>query len=313
VGEVSDAVLASFLVALRMKGETVDELTGFVREMRVHAVRISSRHPVVLDTCGTGGDCSRTFNISTLAAFVVAGCGVPVAKHGNRSISSDCGSADLLERLGVRIDAPVLVTQRCLEEIGIAFLFAPLFHPALKRAAGVRKELGLRTVFNILGPLCNPADANCQLLGVSQEAMAKKVIQVLRRLGRKRAFVVCSECGMDEISLSCATKVYCLKNRKISHYRFRPEDVRLKCASPRALVGGSPDDNAAIARRILQGKKGPKRDAVVLNAAFGLLAAGRVKRLQDGIRMAKESLYSGQAKIKLNQLVQMTQNLQVVG
>ena len=305
--DLPDAVLAAFLVALRMKGETVEELTGFVRQIRVHAVRIRSHHPVVLDTCGTGGDGLRTFNISTLAALVVAGCGVPVAKHGNRSITSSCGSADLLERLGMRIDVPVLVTQRCLEKIGFAFLFAPLFHPSLRRAAGVRKELSMRTVFNVLGPLSNPAGANCQLLGVAQVGLAEKAVLVLQALGCKRAFVVCGTDGMDEVTLAADSMIFHLHHGRVSRHRFRPESAGMKRVTSRALIGGTPDENAALARKILAGQKGPKRDAVVLNAAFGLMAAGRVGRIQEGIRMAEISLDSRAAQEKLNQLVQMTQ------
>ncbi len=236
-GDISDTLLAAFLAALRVKGETVDEISGFVRQMRVHAVCIRSHHRVVLDTCGTGGDGLQTFNISTLAALVIAGCGVSVAKHGNRSISSNCGSADLLERLGVRIDVPVLVSQRCLDEIGFAFLFAPLFHPSMKRAAGVRRELGFRTVFNILGPLCNPAGANCQLLGISRPNLAEKVVHILRRLGTRRALVVCGRDGMDEVSLTGDTTVYRLEGGKVSTYRFRPEKAGMKRVPPRSLQG----------------------------------------------------------------------------
>ncbi len=306
-GEVKDSILAALLVALRMKGETVDEITGFAREMRVQAVRIRSHHPVLLDTCGTGGDGLRTFNISTIAALVVAACGVPVAKHGNRSISSQCGSADLLERLGVRIDVPVLVTQRCLERINFAFLFAPLFHPSLRKAAGVRKELGMRTVFNMLGPLSNPAGANCQLLGVAEEQLAPKAAEVLKRLGCKRAYVVCGSDGMDEVSLTGETAIYHLEKRRIRRTCFRPESVGLRRASPRSLQGGDADENAAIARKILSGRKGPKTDAVVLNAAFGLFAADKVRKLKDGVAMAQQALASGHAKAKLSALIQMTQ------
>lgn len=307
-GNVSDALLSAFITSLRMKGETVEEIAGFARQMRVHSVRIHTRHPVVLDTCGTGGDGLKTFNISTIAALVVAGCGVPVAKHGNRSVSSRCGSADLFERLGVRIDVPVLVSQRCLEKIGIAFLFAPLFHPSMKKVAHVRKELGMRSVFNLLGPLSNPAGANCQLLGVSQEGLAEKIVHVLKNLGRRHAFVVCGMDGMDEVTLTDDTLLFRLENGRITKSRFRPESAGMKRVTPKALTGGNADENAAIARKILAGKRGPKRDAVVLNAAFGLLAAGRAKNIKDGVLLAEDSLDSGRAGMKLHQLVQATQN-----
>jgi anthranilate phosphoribosyltransferase len=290
-----------------MKSEAIDEITGFVRAMRVHAVRIQSPHRILLDTCGTGGDGLGTFNISTLAGLVVAGCGVAVAKHGNRSISSRCGSADLLERLGVRIDVPVLVTQRCLKQIGFAFLYAPLFHPSLKKAGGVRKALGMRTVFNALGPLSNPAGANRQLLGVADDCLADKMVQVLKRLGCKRAYVVCGKDGMDEVSLAGETLVWHLQNGRIGRLHFRPENVGIKRARPESLQGGDPEANAMIARKILNGECGPKRDAVVLNAAFGLLAAGTVHNVKEGLAMAQDSLDSGKAQAKLDRLIGLTQ------
>ncbi len=306
-GNISPSLLAAFLIALRMKGETVDELVGFVRQMRVHAVHIHSRHPVLLDTCGTGGDGLRTFNISTLASLLIAACDVPVAKHGNRSVSSACGSADLLETLGVNISMPALATQRCLEKIGYAFLFAPAFHPALKKVAAVRKELGVRTVFHALGPLCNPAGANCRLLGVSDPGLVAKVVQVLKRLKVKSALVVSGADGMDEVSLAADTQVFRLRAGKISRFLFRPESVGMKRVKPQALVGGDANENAAIARAVLRGQRGPKRNAVVLNAAFGLMAADAVKNIRQGIRMAECALDSGVAQNKLNQLVQATQ------
>ncbi len=302
-GDCPDTLLAALLIALRLKGESVDELTGFARQMRVHCVRIRSHHPVVLDTCGTGGDGLQTFNISTLAALVIAGCGVPVAKHGNRSISSRCGSADLLESLGARIQMPALLAQRCLNHTGFTFLFAPAFHPSLKKISEVRRTLSTRTVFNLLGPLSNPAGASAQLLGVPNEALAEKMAHVLKNLGCRRAMVVCGSDGMDEVSLAADTIVFRLEGRAIKRYRFRPEQAGFKRVRASALRGGSPDENAAIARKVLQGKPGAIKDAVILNAAFGLLACGRSRNIAAAVKLARESLESGQAQKKLHQFM----------
>jgi anthranilate phosphoribosyltransferase len=306
-GDVTDSQIAAMLTALRIKGETVEEILGFAQHMREQAVQIRSKHPVVLDTCGTGGDGLNTFNISTLAALVVAGAGVPVAKHGNRAVSSKCGSADLLTQLGVRIDAPTAVAELSLKEIGFAFLFAPLFHPSMKRVAGVRKELGIRSIFNILGPLCNPAGADHQLLGVAQENVAEKMIEVSKKLPIKQVLVVCGRDGMDEVSLVDETIVHRLEGNKISRYRFRPEEIGLKRVKSDDLTGGDPKANAAIAKDILAGKPGPRRDAVLLNAAFGLVAAGRVTDPKEGFEIAATSLDRGDTKKKLDALITITQ------
>ena len=270
-GEATDAQIGSFITALRMKGETVDELTGFVKVMRDKVTKINCTHPVYVDTCGTGGDMRDTFNISTVTAFVVAGAGVPVAKHGNRAVSSNCGSADLLLALGVNIEADVSLVEECLEKIGIGFLFAPLLHRAMKYAIGPRREIGIRTVFNILGPLTNPAGARHQVMGVFTPEWTEPVANVLKNLGAERAYVVHGLDGLDELSTLGITQLSELKNGSVTTYTITPEDVGLERAVPEAIRGGDVNDNVGIAKKILGNETGPCRDIVLLNAAAALV------------------------------------------
>ena len=315
-GTVPPSLVAGFLIALRMKGETVDEIAGAAEAVRGAAARIHlpDVHGI-LDTCGTGGDRKGSFNISTAAAFVVAGAGFTVAKHGNRSISSACGSADVLEALGVKIDPPAAVVERCLKEIGIGFLFAPAFHPAMKHAMPVRRELGIRTVFNLLGPLTNPAGANAQVIGVFSDKMVEVIAQALVRLGTRHAMVV-HGAGHDEITLFGKTRVVEIVEGRLRGRWVTPADFGLKRQSPRDLRGGDKEENAGIIRRILAGEAGAQRDAVVANAAAALLVANRaagrrdVTTLKHARGMAEQSINSGAAKGKLDQLVAMSQGTQ---
>lgn len=306
-GEVPATQIASFLTGLRMKGETVEEITGFARAMRAGAVRIRPMNgECVVDTCGTGGDRSGTFNISTAVAFVAAGGGLTVAKHGNRSISSRCGSADVLEVLGVNINLSPERVQSCLTEVGIAFLFAPLFHPAMKHALGPRKEIGIRTVFNLLGPLTNPAGANTQMVGLYRKDLTHLIAEVLRNLGSRAAVVVHGEDHSDEISITGKTTISELKNGAIESYQIEPEEVGLKRSSLEVIRGGAPEKNANILLGILQREPGPSRDVILLNAAAVFMAAEKVSNLRDGIEIAKESIDSGRAMKKLEELIQFT-------
>ncbi len=303
-GEATHAQMAAFLVALRMKGETVEEIAGFAEAMRAMATKVvTSRRPLV-DTCGTGGDRSGTFNISTTAAFVVAGAGVAVAKHGNRSASSQCGSADVLEKLGVNVNATPDQVGQCIAEIGIGFLFARTLHSAMKHVAPVRQELKIRTVFNFLGPLTNPAGADGQVIGVPDSALGEKLASVLTLLGTRRAFVVSGTDGLDEITVTGATHVAESHHGNVTHYQIAPESAGLKRATQDALLGGDVEVNARILRDVLSGKTGPHRDIVLINAAAGILAA------EDGpaewvgaVRKAEESIDSGAALAKLDALV----------
>nr|WP_244267307.1 anthranilate phosphoribosyltransferase [Moorella glycerini] len=301
-GEATPAQIAAFLTALRLKGETVEEITGFARSMRRRAAGLTTRHQVFIDTCGTGGDGRHTFNISTTAAFVIAGAGVAVAKHGNRSVSSRCGSADVLEALGIKVDLPPAAVARCLDEVGMAFLFAPVFHGAMKYAAGPRREIGIRTVFNLLGPLTNPAGAPCQLVGVYDPSLTETVAAVLGRLGSRRAYVVHGSDGLDEVTTTGSTKITCLDHGSLSTYTFYPEDAGLPRAGLEDLAGGTAADNAAITRSVLKGEKGPARDVVLLNAAFGLLAAGVENSLPAALATAATSIDSGAAMAKLQDM-----------
>lgn len=307
-GKATEAQVASFITALRMKGETIDEITGCAKVMREHATRIAVKagidRGIIADTCGTGGDKTKTFNVSTAAAFVVAGAGVVVAKHGNRAVSSKCGSADVLEALGVNLDMPSEKVEECINKIGIAFLFAPLLHLAMKYAIGPRKQLGIRTIFNILGPLTNPAGANVQVLGVYSPDLTKPLCSVLKNLGSKGAFVVHGMDSTDEISITGKTRVSELKNGKVKTYTIKPQDFGLKKASLKDIAGGDAKENAAIITGIFEGKKGPKRDIVLLNAAAVLTAAGKSKNIKDGIKLAEESIDTGGAKKKLKELIE---------
>jgi len=307
-GEVTPAQFGAFVTALRLKGETVDEIVGLAKTMRARAVPVTIADPVV-DTCGTGGDGSHTFNISTAAAFVVAGAGLRIAKHGNRAMSSHCGSADVLEALGIKIDLGAEQVQRCLEEVGIGFMFAPVFHPAMKYAAVPRREIGIRTVFNILGPLTNPAGARAQMLGVAEEALLEKMVLVLRSLGCHHALVVHGEDGLDEITLTGKTRVYELKDGNIKKYAISPEDFGLSRASLDNLKGSTAIENASRLRNILAGASGPQRDVVLMNTAAALVAGDKVSTLQQGITLAGEVIDSGQGLAKLEQLIQFSQSL----
>lgn len=311
-GNVPASQVAGFLIALRMKGETVDEIAGAAEAMRGAATRIHLPGlPVIADTCGTGGDKQGSFNISTASAFVVAGAGFTVAKHGNRSISSVCGSADVLEALGVKIDPPVAVVERCLKEIGIGFMFAPAFHPAMKHAMPVRRELGVRTVFNLLGPLTNPAGANAQLIGVFSEKMVEVIAHVLVRLGTRHSMVV-HGAGHDEITLFGNTRVVDIVEGRLRRRVLTPGDFGFKRHAASALRGGSKEENAEMIRLIFAGEPGPRRDAVVANAAAALLVASRaaghqdVKTLKQARVIAEHSIDSGAAKEKLEKLVVMS-------
>ncbi len=306
-GHITDAQIGAMMAALATKGETFEELAGAAKAMRRKAKRIQSSAATVVDTCGTGGDGAQTFNISTTTAFVVAGCGVTVAKHGNRSVSSQCGSADLLEVLGVKLDTAPEIVEEAVGEIGIGFLFAPLYHGAMKYAAKPRKEVGLRSIFNMLGPLTNPAAANCQLLGVYAPDLTEMFAQALKLLGTKRAFVVHGHDGLDEISVCAATRVSELKEGLIRTYDIHPEQFFGEQADPEALSGGNPETNASITTAILKGEEGPKRNVVLLNASAALVAAGKAEDFQEGIRMAQEAIDEGRAMEKLDALVAFTQ------
>lgn len=301
-GQALPAQIAAFLTAMRIKGETLDEIVGAARIMRKYAARIKTVHPVILDTCGTGGDDAHTFNISTIAAFVVAGAGVAVAKHGNRCVSSRCGSADLLKSLGVNIEVEEDIVSKCLDETGIGFLFAPKLHKAMQYAVGPRKEIGIRTIFNILGPLTNPAGATHQLLGVYDEKLTKPIAEALGRLGSKHALVVHGNDGLDEVTTTDKTRISELKNGKIKTYEVSPRDFGIKKAKPEDLKGGDPAENAKIAIDILGEEKGPKYDIVILNAGCAIYASDKAASIKEGIKLAEESIGSGAAAGKLEDL-----------
>jgi len=305
-GEATPIQVASFLTALRMKGETVEEITGAARVMREKASRVRIKADCVVDTCGTGGDQRGTFNISTTAAFVVAGAGIAVAKHGNRSVSSRSGSADVLLALGVKIDAPKEQVEECLETIGIGFLFAPLLHEAMKYALQPRREMGIRTIFNLLGPLTNPASATHQLVGIYDGKLTESIARVLKNLGNQRAMVVHGMEGLDEISLCGPTKVSELRDGRVVNYTVVPEELGLERCAPEELRGGTPEECAAILRAVLQGEKGPKRDVVLLNGGAALYVSGAADSIGQGMRLAADSIDAGKAERKLQQLIEMT-------
>ncbi len=302
-GEATTPQIAAFLVALRMKGETVAELVGFARAMREMAQRIEvAAGEPLLDTCGTGGDGAGTFNISTVAAFVAAGAGVRVAKHGNRSISSACGSADLMDRLGIQLALSPADLARAIREVGIGFLYAPALHPAMRHAQPARLELKMRTVFNLLGPLANPAGATAQLVGAPSEAAARLMAQALARLGLQRGFVVHGSDGLDEITTTGRTLVFEIAAGSVREYWLQPADFGVPVAHPQDLRGGDVETNAAIAREILAGARGPRRDIVVANAAAALVAAGKAATFREGAELAAASIDSGAALGKLEAL-----------
>ncbi|MBI2991948.1 MAG: anthranilate phosphoribosyltransferase [Deltaproteobacteria bacterium] len=305
-GEATPLQVASFLTALRMKGETMPEITGAARVMREKVHRVKVKADPVLDVVGTGGDQKGTINISTASAFVVAGAGITVAKHGNRSVSSKSGSADVLAVLGVKIDASKERVEECLEKIGIGFLFAPLLHEAMKYAVQPRREIGIRTVFNLLGPLTNPAGATHQLTGIYDGGLTELITQVLRNLGTVRAMVVHGMEGLDEISLCGPTKISELRDGQIRNYTLTPEEVGLKRCRLEEIQGGNPEQCADALRTVLRGEKGAKRDVVLLNSGAALYVSGAAGSVAEGIRLAAEVIDSGKAQAKLEQLVRMT-------
>ncbi len=301
-GQAERSLLAAFLTALRVKGESMEEILGAAIVMRGKSEKINIKADHVVDTCGTGGDSANTFNISTAAAFVVAGCGLTVAKHGNRAVSSRSGSADVLKCLGVNIEADKLTVEKCIDDIGIGFLFAPLMHRAMKHAAEVRKELGFRTIFNLLGPLTNPVGAHAQVIGIYDANRLKQIAGVLNLLGTKHAFVVHGDDGLDEITLTGTTKVCELINGKINEYMLEPDSFGLTACRTKDLEGGSPEENADIIRNILSGVLGPQRDIVLMNASAAIVAGGRVKKLKEAMVLSRYSIDSGLAEKKLNDL-----------
>lgn len=303
-GEATPAQIGAYLTGLRMRGETVEEVSGSVRAMREHAARVTSRHQRLVDTCGTGGDGLHTFNISTTAAFVAAGAGVPVAKHGNRAASSHCGSADVLEALGVNVKASPERVGQCIDEVGIGFLFAQTHHPSMKHAIGPRKELGVRTIFNFLGPLTNPAGAKRQVIGVSDPVWGERIAGVLARLGSEHVMVVAAEDGMDEISNCAPTRVWELRNGEVKTWRLCPEELKLATSHLDALKGGDAAEGAATLRSILEGADGPKTDIVLMNAAAAILVGGLAEDMAGGLEQARESVRSGAAREKLALLVE---------
>lgn len=306
-GEATQAQIGSFLTALRMKGETVGEITAFARVMREFAARISPDvDGTLVDTCGTGGDKIKTFNVSTAAMFVAAGTGVPIAKHGNRSVTSKAGSADVIEALGVRIDLPPEEVQRCIEEIGIGFMFAPRFHGAMKHAIGPRREMGIRTVFNILGPLTNPAGVRAQVIGVYDVVLTEKLAHVLKNLGCKRAMVVHGLNGLDEISTLGRTKISELEGRRIKTYEVKPEDFGINRTDAESIAGKDLDENVRILLKVMRGERGPRRDIVLLNAAAAITVGGKAKNIREGLKIAADAVDSGRAYEKVVQLVEAT-------
>jgi len=308
-GSISDVQVAGFMAALAAKGETIEELFGAARIMRKNAVKIQVMgHDTVIDTCGTGGDAANTFNISTTTAFVAAGCNVIVAKHGNRSVSSKCGSADLVEALGINLDIDPEIVEEAIAEIGMGFVFAPRHHGAMKFAAPARKELGIKSIFNMLGPLSNPAGANCQLLGVYAPELTEMFARTLKRLGTKRAFVVHGHDGLDEISVCAPTRVSELNQGQIKTYDIHPEDFFKTISNPVDIKGGDLKTNLRITKDVLSGQKGPKRNIVLINTSAALVAAGKTDNLKEGILMAKESIDSRKAVTKLNELIAFTQD-----
>jgi anthranilate phosphoribosyltransferase len=305
-GQATPAQIAAYLMGLRIKGETVEEIAGSARAMREKATRIRVSNPMVVDTCGTGGDRAGTFNISTTAAFVAAGGGLTVAKHGNRSVSSKSGSADVLTALGVKIDLPTQRIEDCVNEVGIGFLFAPLFHGAMKHCAAPRQEMGIRTLLNILGPLTNPAGATIQVLGVYDGNLTEIMARVLVHLGTQHCFIVHGMDGLDEITLADRTRVSEGKAGVVASYFIEPEEFGLQRVKMKELSGGTAEENAQITKDILKGRKGPKRDIVCLNAAPVFVAAGKAKNLQEGFLLAGKSIDSGAAMQKLERLIAFT-------
>lgn len=308
-GRATPAQFGAFVTALRCKGETVEEMVGLARTMRAKALPMSAAGPLV-DTCGTGGDKAGTFNISTAAAIIAAGCGVKVAKHGNRAVSSQCGSADVLEALGVRIDLLPAEAVQCLEQAGIVFMFAPVFHPAMKHAGPPRREIGIRTVFNLLGPLCNPAGAAAQVIGVPRRELVKTIANVLKELGSHHAFVVHGADGLDEITLTGVTHICELRDNKLECYDIDPAEFGLERCGAEAIKGGDARWNAAAMLRLLQGEEGPLRNASIINAAAALKAADITDSLAEGVATAADAIDSGKALAKLEKFIEVSQMLE---
>jgi anthranilate phosphoribosyltransferase len=319
-GAATDAQIGAFLTALRMKGETVEELIGFAQVMRDKVVQVRARgeemaaltgtdREMLIDTCGTGGDASGTFNVSTATAFVVAGAGLRVAKHGNRSVSSLCGSADVVETLGIIVDLSAAAVARCIDEVGIGFLYAPLLHTAMRHVMPARREMGVRTVFNMLGPVTNPANANAQVIGVYAASLTEPLARVLAELGTIRAFVVHGADGLDEISNTGDTLVSEVREGVVRTFTLRPEDFGMPRVSIADLQGGDREQNARIIRGILEGEVGPRRDIVLMNAAAALVAGRRARDLKEGVGLAAEAVDSGEARARLERLVLLSRSL----
>ena len=308
-GQATPAQFGAFVTALRMKGETVDEVAGMARVMREKSLHVEFEGPL-LDTCGTGGDGAGTFNVSTTVGLVAAGAGVTVAKHGNRAMSGACGSADVLEALGVNIDLSPEGVSRCMEEAGFGFMFAQRYHPSMRFAAGPRREIGIRTVFNILGPITNPAGAAHQVIGVADPSVGEKMALVLRSLGSKHAIIVHGSDGLDEVTPGGETLFWEMKDGRVTTGTITPEQLGFERASPDALRIGSPEESAAMVKAVLSGAQGPARDVVLMNASVALLAADRVTSLQDGMSMAAESIDSGAANQSLQKLASTSQQLE---
>jgi len=319
-GAATDAQIAAFLTALRMKGETVEELIGFAQVMRQKAVRVRTRgeevaaltgtdREMLIDTCGTGGDAAGTFNVSTAVAFVVAGAGLKVAKHGNRSVSSLCGSADVVETLGISLELPPAKVARCIDEVGIGFLYAPLLHTAMKHVMAARREMGVRTVFNMLGPLTSPAGANAQVIGVYAAALTEPLARVLAELGTIRAFVVHGADGLDEVSNTGESRLSEVREGVVRSFTVRPEDFGMARATIADLRGGDREQNAQIIRSLLDGETGPRRDIVLMNAAAALVAGARAREFREGVALAARSIDGGAARARLEALVALSQKL----
>ena len=319
-GAATNAQIAAFLTALRMKGETVEELTGFAQVMRGKAVRVRTRgeeiaaltgtdREMLIDTCGTGGDAAGTFNVSTATAFVVAGAGLKVAKHGNRSVSSLCGSADVVETLGINLELTPAKVARCIDEVGIGFLYAPLLHTAMKHVMAARREMGIRTVFNMLGPLTNPAAANAQVIGVYSAALTEPLARVLADLGTVRAFVVHGADGLDEVSNTGDSRISEVREGVVRTLTVRPEDFGLARATIADLQGGDREQNARIIRAVLDGEGGPKRDIVLMNASAALVAGGKARDLKEGVELAARSIDTGAGRAALEALITLSRRL----
>jgi anthranilate phosphoribosyltransferase len=309
-GKATDAQIGAFIMAMKMKGETVEELEGAASFFREKATKVDVEDPDnLVDTCGTGGDLSDTFNVSTITAFVLAGAGIRVAKHGNRSVSSKSGSADLLEFLGAKIDLGPEQVKRMIEEIGIGFMFAPLFHPAMKRVVGPRREVGIRSLFNLIGPLSNPAGAKRQLLGVFSDQFVEKVARVLLRLGVKRAVVVHGKDGIDEVSISAPTTVAEVGDEEVCIYEFTPEELGFRRYPIDYIKVKSVEESAKVAMSVLKGEPSPALDMVLLNSAFGVFVSGMADDLKTALEVAKDSIKSGKAQRKLSEFIDLSKRL----